>query len=102
AAEVTAIFYITPEIQWHGRYGLGADQFAHRILHGAARLIPCLHSGPQHAALHLPGVLRQLAIAANKGATKVRAARQIVPPQMGGAHALKLLGAPSLYIRWQR
>ena len=102
ARQVAAAVLVAPQVERHRRDGLRANQLTHRVLHGAALGIPRFHGGAQHAALHLAGHLGHLAVAADEGAAKVRATRDVVPPDIGCAQRLKLRRAPLLHLGRQR
>ena len=90
--QVARVGRVAPKIQGHGRNGLGADQFAYFAHNGVAGLVPGFNGAAQKAALHDAGLLRQLAVAANKGAAKVGAARDIAPPDVKvGLRRVRLL-----------
>ena len=98
AGQVAFAFRIAPEVQRHGGYGLRADQLAHGVDHRTALLVPGLDRCAQHAALHLAGVLGQLAVAADEGSAEICAARDVVPPDVRCAQGCELLHAPVLHI----
>ncbi|MNV26896.1 hypothetical protein D3C71_1180270 [compost metagenome] len=102
ARQVAAAVLVAPQKQRHRRDGLRADQLAHRVLHGAALGVPRLHGSAQHAALHLAGHLRHLAVAADEGAAEVGAARDVVPPDIVRTQRLELRRAPLLHLGRQR
>ena len=102
ARQIPRAAVVTPEVQRHGRNGLGADQLAHGVQHRATLLVPGLDGGAEHAALHLAGSLRQFAVAADEGACEVGAARDVAPPDVGHTRLRHEVRAPLLHLGAER
>src|SRR5581483_3449690 len=82
ARAVTRIVRIVPEPQRHRGQRLGADELADFACDRAALVVEGFHRTAEQAALHGAGRLWQLAVAADEGAGKVGAARNVGPPDI--------------------
>ena len=102
ARQVAAAVRVAPQVQRHGWNRLRAHQLAHGVVHGAALFVPGFDGGAEHAALHFARHHGQFAVAADEGAAKVGAAREVVPPDIWRAQLGELRRAPRLHLGCQR
>ena len=103
ARQVSRVARIVPKIQWHGRNRLRADQLAYFTVHGPAVFIPSCNCAAEQAALHLAGNLRQLTVASDECAAKIRAARDVDDENVLRANLCKCVAHPALHIfgKWR-
>src|SRR6266404_8019948 len=102
ARQIALIVLVAPKIKRHAGYRACAYQFAHFIYDRLSGVIPSLNRRPQLSALHFARNLRQLAIAGAKTTEEVRAARNVVPPDVCSSDGVELQGAPPLHVFRQR